>query len=390
MGKPSASQPATPNVGQEVQGQEQANLQSATLNNANQVTPYGSLNYQYNPATGQFTATQSLTPQQQVTEAATQNAQQTVGNALLNQLTTNQGSYATGIQTPNSPFAAYSTALNTVNTPMDTNYDDVRNQYIQSQMSLLQPQLDQQQQTLQSQLANQGVAQGSNAYNNAQRTFTQSQNQAYADILANAQTGVNQAIQGQTALRQEPIQEAGAAASLLGTGINQSAQLQQLPLQEAQTLLSGGYVQQPTYAGTSQTAAPNVLGAYGQQQQIEEANYQSALQQQQGLFGDIGGLAGTVLGAPSTSLIGSWLSDERLKTDIKQVGSLMQPGGKEIPLKTFRYYGDPVRRLGFVAQDAEDANPDAVWQHSSGYKGVRYAKVLMDAHRAAQAKGAAA
>ena len=73
-------------------------------------------------------------------------------------------------------------------------------------------------------------------------------------------------------------------------------------------------------------------------------------------------------------------SDRRMKTDEKEVGRLMLPGG-ELPIKSFRFKGDPVRRLGFVAQDVEKTEPNAVFTHPrTGVKGVDYARVLLSAH----------
>jgi hypothetical protein len=80
-------------------------------------------------------------------------------------------------------------------------------------------------------------------------------------------------------------------------------------------------------------------------------------------------------------------SDERLKTDIHQVGELQQPGGKSVPLKTFRFKGDPVRRLGVIAQDVEPVNPQAVQTHpATGLKAVDYAHLLLAAHHAAMGR----
>jgi len=64
-------------------------------------------------------------------------------------------------------------------------------------------------------------------------------------------------------------------------------------------------------------------------------------------------------------------SDERLKTDVERVGET----DAGVPIYTYRYKGDPVPRLGVMAQEAERLFPDAVVEHPSGYLMVDYSKV---------------
>jgi hypothetical protein len=67
------------------------------------------------------------------------------------------------------------------------------------------------------------------------------------------------------------------------------------------------------------------------------------------------------------------LSDRRYKEDITRIGTAYNG----LPLYTFRYIGDPEKRLniGVMAQDVELVNPDAVIEHN-GIKIVDYSKAL--------------
>src|SRR5262249_1841460 len=150
------SAPAAPDPVATAQAQTASNVQTAqtqaALNRVNQYTPYGSLVYSQpdpkNP--NQWQAVQTLSPQEQALYNLSTNAQQLYGNTALNM---------------------FGTAAQSLRTPINTDYSSVRDQYIQSQLGLINPQLQQQQQALQSQLQNQGVAQGSDAWNNAMRSF---------------------------------------------------------------------------------------------------------------------------------------------------------------------------------------------------------------------------
>jgi hypothetical protein len=198
--------------------------QAATqANRINQNTPYGSLNYtqgvdQYGNPT--WTANQQLSqPLQNLTNTSLQGFQQSLQNP------------AYGI----NPGQTYSDAI----------------------MSRLQPQLAQQSQSQAAALANQGIVPGTQAYDNAMRTFNQQQN----DLLTSAQ-----------------IQ-----------GMNTGLQAQQLQNQQAANIKSLGnpnYVNPYTQAAV---AGPDYLGAYTTSQAAQiaaqiAANAKAA-NMQNGLFG---------------------------------------------------------------------------------------------------------
>ena len=132
-----------------------AGAQYATqANRVNQTTPYGSLNY--TQSTDQFgnpvwSATQSLSPELQ-----------NLVSGSVNQLQSSLNNPAYGVN-------AGETATQAI-------------------MRRLQPQLQNQQESFDVKMANQGIPVGSEAYNRAYRNFAQGQN----DLLTSAQTaGIN-------------------------------------------------------------------------------------------------------------------------------------------------------------------------------------------------------
>jgi endosialidase-like protein len=106
-------------------------------------------------------------------------------------------------------------------------------------------------------------------------------------------------------------------------------------------------------------------GAFGQQGWMTGAN---------GLFGGAGSVAGAA-GATSPMAIASMFpqlamfSDERLKEDIQPVGMLFD----DTPVYRYRYKGDPVPRIGLLAQEIEMDRPEAVTE-VGGFKAVNYGR----------------
>ena len=201
-----------------------------------------------------------------------------------------------------------------------------------------------------------------------------------AGLYGQQQGQASQALSQAAQARQIPLNEAQQLAALAGQQGNQSSQaLQQAlalrtqPLNEAQALLTGQAVQSPMLQQTPQTqvAPTDYLGAVN-------ANYAGQMnaynQQQQQRSAGLGGAAG-LLGTLGTAAIKYGpqlyaLSDERAKTDIKQVGET----DDGLPVYTYRYkMGGPIQ-MGVMAQDVAKAKPDAV-RDFGGMLAVDYSKV---------------
>ena len=138
---------------------------TAAANRVNQVTPYGNLMYSSagNDSSGNptYTATQTLSPAQQGILDQTNQLNQ----GLMS--TANQGlSYANDILS--QPGVDQSQLASTGINPGQSYQDAI--------MSRLSPQIARENQSSDAQLANQGIAQGTEAYNNAKTLLGQNQN----------------------------------------------------------------------------------------------------------------------------------------------------------------------------------------------------------------------
>ena len=202
--------------------------------------------------------------------------------------------------------------------------------------SRLDPQWSTRANALQTQLANQGLTPGSEAYSSAQRDFNLGRNDAYTSAM-------NSAIGQGT--------EAGNAIFAQGLASRQ------LPLQQLQGLqgLSGMPGFQP---------GPNLLGAAG-------LGYQGQLNQygidQAGKNSRLGGLT-------NMAALAAMASDERLKTGIRRSMLEVIPG---VPFASWEWKGQPgVRWSGVIAQDLERVRPDLVVTNAEGLRFVNYAGLM--------------
>jgi Chaperone of endosialidase len=290
MGKPDA--PTPPNPLTTAAAQTSTNVQSAVanafLNNTNQQTPTGSLDYNVtgnygwtDPTTGQtyniprFTATQTLTPEGQAIQAqtlATQLNMAGMANAQsqkISQLLSNgmdlSGAPSAGNANNilNVPGAATSYAsggpiqmginqpggmIATTYGPGDFSQDAQSTQ--DALMARMQPQLDLSRQRLQQQLADQGIQYGSDAYNNAMFTQSQQENDAHMAAVS----------QGYTT-QQQLINEAAQQAAFQNEAQNQAYQ---------QQIGMGGFANQAQAQQTQQNAAAASFQNVGLAQQLQQ------------------------------------------------------------------------------------------------------------------------
>jgi hypothetical protein len=231
-------------------GNLEAARATAAANRTNQVTPYGNLTYTANPGTDAYgntlyTATQTLSPEQQkIYEQESQ-----LNEGLMS--TANKGlNYANEMLS--QPGVDMSKLPSYGINPGETYSDAI--------MRRLQPQIAQQSEMSDAQLANQGIAQGTEAYNNAKRQLTQQQN----DMLTSAQ-----------------IQGMNTGLSANQQAFQQEAYNQMQPINVINALRTGSQVQNPSFANTpnqAQTAGADILGATqaGYNAQLANVNAQNA------------------------------------------------------------------------------------------------------------------
>ncbi len=418
--------PAPPNPQQTAAASTSTNVGTAVANaflgNVNQVTPDGSLTYDqtgshqwFDPYTGQsyniptFTATQTLSPQQQAIQNQNKGAQLNLATIANNQSGFLKDYLGKPADTSNAPGLISNPNLSTtIGGGYDTNFDrtyagaddfSADRQRVEDALWQRGSQgRAQEEEALRTRLLNSGLREGSAAWNAemerlgrqvadertgvllaggqeqsrlvglsrdaAQFASQQQQNQNAAG-LAQTQFGNNAALQGgqfQNQARSQALNEAYAAR-------NQ-------PINEISALLSGSQVTQPNFVPTNMPTIPttDVAGIINQ-------NYQNQLAQSQansagGLISGLGSGIGSLLSAPSSSVFGSMigLSDERAKKDKKKVGE-----AKGMGLYEFRYKGEPSsqpKHVGLMAQEVEKKKPDAVMTGKDGLKRVHYGRAL--------------
>mgnify|MGYP000075269989 FL=1 len=376
--------PPTPDPYVVSDAQTQSNQDTASYNNAithgNTTTPYGNQTYtpRIDPTTGATVYDQEITVDQSVQDAI--NAQNQQDLALANTGTKMLGSVDRQMGTPldTSGFMqvggapapqAYQQSLDTSNLPelqglsadgLPQLYgaDDLmgaRNQVsdalYRQQSSYLDPQYQNQDQALRTELANKGVAEGSEAWNRMRDEFSRNKSFDYSRARDSAITGsgqelsrlaqIAQANRGQLFGERGAIasnaasnrgqlfgerqaagdfynQAAGAgnATSLQNAGFNNNAAAQQLaqamairsqPLNELNALRSASQVSVPQFANAQNAqsgntdVAGNIWNAYNANSQAAQLRAGA----QNGLMNGLFGLGSAALG--NTSLFGKIL-----------------------------------------------------------------------------------
>jgi len=264
---PAPSPPPAPDYTGAAQATATGNLDAAraaaAANRVNQVTPYGNLDYAVTGAdpygNPTWTATTSLN---------------NVGQQLLNQQ--NNASLGLG-QTINAALGrtqdvmgqGFNPNLPQVGINAGQNYQDAA-------MQRLAPQLSQQRELLNNQLANSGIPVGSEAYNRAQMNQAQKEN----DLLAaNTTQGFN----------------TGLAANQ--QAYNQAMTNYNLPLNTLSALRTGAQVQNPTFVNAPQqatTAGADLLGAATATGNYNLASSNASQAAQSGFNSGLMGLGGTL------------------------------------------------------------------------------------------------
>jgi len=359
MGKKTAAPPTPDYKGAAIE-QGAANVESARatakLSNPNIYTPYGTQLVSYDGDVP--TVRQTLTP----TAQKTLEAQQGVDLSLSNLAQKGTGIASNVLDKPFSfggPDVQTSLDLSNV-AKMPINAGVTGQEAI---MSRLEPSLAKQRVSTETQLINQGLRPGTEAYDNAIQLLGQQETDARTqavlqglnlDIGANAQ-GYNQALQtgqfGNTAQQQ---------------ALAQAIQSRQMPLNEINALMSSSQIENPqfgAYSGANVAPAPIFAGTQAQgafdankyNQQVSQANAATA-----GLYS----LGGAALGAPKGTF-----SDRRLKSNIVRLGT--HPIG--VGIYEYDIFGG--RQIGVMAQELMEVMPDAVQEHPSGYLMVDYGRL---------------
>lgn len=253
--------------------------------------------------------------------------------------------------------------------------------------SRIDPKLQQNEDDLRNRLANQGIQQGSEAYDREINDMNQAKNDAYNQaILAGGQEqsrlsglamdarqeSVNEtnnqgtfANSAQNQAYNQDFQNAQLSNAARAQGLQEQSTIRSQPLNDLFALRSGTPIQTPQFGAPYQANMnpTDVQGAmntaYAGQQNAYNQQVASGNSLQNGLFS----LAGT-LGT-------AYLSDARLKEDITHVGET----SKGIKVYRYRFKGSNIPQVGVLAQEVEKIIPAAVTLDASGFKKVNYAMV---------------
>lgn len=359
--KSSPKAPAAPDPAKTAEAQSATNKETAywnaVLNNVNQITPYGNLTYSaagpYNPdQPPQFTSTITLSPEQQKlydTQSQQQQRLADIGGQQMERI--NQA-----VSTPYS-FSGLPAAPNAgdVNALAQRGQDAI--------MSRLDPQFARDEEALRTRLINQGIGQGSEAYDHEFERFNQAKNDARMQAVLQGQNYGGAESQQQLALRNQAIQEYNAQRNA--------------PLNEYTALTAGQQVQNPNFSssGYQGAQAPDYANLVNQQYQSQMNQYNQKVAQGNNTTNALFGLGGQALGGfagsqAGSALIAGFLSDENAKENIVLIGKT--PAG--LGVYEFNYIGDDTPQTGVMAQEVELLIPEAVYM-KDGFKHVNYAMV---------------
>jgi hypothetical protein len=420
-------------------------IANSYLGNVNQKTAQGNLSfspdklpaYKFNdPVTGtsyeipRWTAEQTLTDAGQKTFDQSQQAQVNMSGMAMDQTAALRGllgtpfNAAAGAPPPGDPnalgygsgpqefFGGQGSIQNNYASggqiqdsygPQD-NYSADRSRIEQSMYERVNPQLQQDEQRLRQQLADQGIRYGSQAYQGAydpynrqvtdtrlgivaaggaeqQRMNEMARNQAMFGNQAQAQregqnaaraafgnqaqqTGYEQALGRGTFFNQAQNQLLGRNSAIVNAQnqsrnqyLQEQYQARTQPINEITALLSGSQVSQPNFINAAKTQIPttDVAGLINQNFAQQNDIYKTQSSQWSDMMGGILGAGGKIGSA-------ALMSDVRAKENIAPMGSVMTTRG-ELPMYEYDYkaeHDDGRRHFGPMAQDVERLDPKAV------------------------------
>ena len=290
MGKSSPRAPAAPDpyataAAQGAMNKETAETQ-ARLNRVNEYTPYGSSVYsntEGGDGSSDYTRTTTLDPAQQAIVD-----QQTGISSQLNELAGDRITRVEGSLSdpysyegmPDAPVADAAARQQTI--------DAMYNQY----ESRLNPQFSDAQTALETQLANQGIGVGSDAYTKAMESQGRTRNDAFQSAMNNAVTGGGA----------EQSRLFGLQGNARERAIQEYERIRNAPLNEVSALMSGTQINNPTFSAIPQTGVANTdfIGAQNSSNAMLNNQYAQQMGANNAMTGGLFGLAGAGAGAYGT------------------------------------------------------------------------------------------
>jgi hypothetical protein len=345
MGKKTPKAPAAPDPVATAQAQAQMNKETAIANAQlgmiNQYTPYGSLIYTQrgmsDQGVPQYDSRINLSPEQQRLLEMSQQGDLGTAQLGLDQL----GRIRNSVSTPFSfgGLPSYGEADQTAAAARAE----------EALMARMNPQFQRDEEAMRSRLINQGIGQGSQAYNTEMERFNQAKNDARQQAILGGQQYGNA--------------ELAAALQRRNQGIQEYTTQRNAPLNEYTALTSGTQIQNPQFQSSQggNMAPVDYAGLVNNQYNAQMGQYNARV----GANNQAMGTAGQLLGNAASAYY--LFSDARLKHNIVPMG---EKSGHKI--YEFSYNHEPDKRyVGVVAQDVEKYRPDAVTE-IGGFKAVDY------------------
>jgi hypothetical protein len=234
-----------------------------------------------------------------------------------------------------------------------TNNEAYRAQVERALFERMNPQLDRDRASLETQLTNQGFTRGTEAFRQEQDSFGRQVNDARTQVFLASGQEASRQLAEQLGLRERAIQERAA--------------LRSAPINEISALLGQSQVQMPQFSPfrPGEVAPTDVSGNVYRSADIDQRNYQQQMQMRQASMSGMYGLGASLLGGlGKAAMMGS---DIRIKENISRVGTL----DNGLPVYAFRYKSGGPMQIGLMAQDVEQVNPAAVAEFD-GVKHVDY------------------
>lgn len=374
-------------------GNKEALTQQTFANRPDQVTPWGTSQWTptstIDPSTGQ--AVTKWSQNQQVSPALQgaldqqldlQGKRTDLASGQLDRVAADMSQPFDWQNLPGTGATPQTRNLAPTTTAFDPNaFAKQRDDYTAAAWEQMRPEHQRQEESVRTRLMNQGLTQGSEAYNNE---LARLQGQQGTERWNALNAGITQqktlndmmlASQGQafgqqaTASGQGFAQDKDSAAFQnlqRQQAIAEQAQRRGISLNEMNALLTGQQispVNMPSFSPAGQGQGANLLAAAQGQGQYDMSKYQA----DQALQGQTNAGLGTLAGLAAYAAI----SDRRLKRHIRRIGKL----ASGIPVYLFKYRGSNENHIGVMADEVLPVIPSAVIQRIDGYYMVMYSKL---------------
>ena len=317
MGK-KAKAPKPLNVAQQTAlAQQQAGInktaanEQTVANRPNQNTPWGSTSWQQG-ADGSWTQNQTLNPMDQAqldkTRQLESQGQQIAGGLM--------GRAGQAMDTPldyssATPLTGYD--MSKIDMPTNAGFEGNK-EYEDAIMSRMHPDLDRRRAAEMQRLRNQGIYEGSEAFDNADTRMGRTENDAQMQaVLAGADEHAK-GFRRQLDLAGQNFSQQGAQASL--SGLQRQQQIAEInalrnsPMNDYQRFTQGtevGAPQMPSFQSGTGYQGADVVGAQNTAYQNAMAKYNADAASRSGLMGGLGTLAGAGLGYMGGGMAGAKL-----------------------------------------------------------------------------------